>query len=165
MFVLGTTLNLVLFGRTETGTTFVKATGFLLTMMLLWFGVGNILAVARPLRAVPLADRRHDGTLIPFLFSFAVAYGLGYLVNLMLYWRVWTKETLLERFGSPWLPTLLIVGSALLSYVLFTVAGGHAGRTAPVPPAVDPGDDRLPGSEGGGRRHRACRQSRGDERR
>lgn len=121
VFILGTTLNLVLFGRSETSATFIKATGFLITMMLLWFGVGNVLSVISPLRAVPLPDRRHDGTLIRFLLSFVVAYGLGYLVNLMLYWRVWAKETLLERFGSPWLPTLLTVGSALLSYVLLTV--------------------------------------------
>ncbi len=121
VFVLGTTLNLLLFGRTETSTTFIKATGFLITMMLLWFGVGNVLAVISPLRAVPLPDRRHDGTLIPFLFSFVVSYGIGYLVNLMLYWRVWAKETLLERFGSPWIPTLLIVVSALLTYALLTV--------------------------------------------
>ena len=118
---LGTSLNLVLFAQTRNPVILLKATGLLCTMLLLWFGVGNVLSVASPLRAEPLSVRRRSGTLRRFLVAFVLSYGISYLVNLMLYWRVWAKQTLLERLGSPWIPTLLVVGTAAGTYVLLTV--------------------------------------------
>ena len=118
---LGTALNLVLFAHTRDSVTLLKATGLLCTMLLLWFGVGNVLSVASPLRAEPLSVRRRTGTLRRFLIAFVLSYGISYLVNLMLYWRIWAKQTLLERLGSPWIPVLLVVASAAATYVMLTV--------------------------------------------
>ncbi len=118
---LGTALNLVLFAHTRDPVILLKATGLLCTMLLLWFGVGNVLSVASPLRAEPLSVRRRSGTLRRFLVAFVLSYGISYLVNLMLYWRVWAKQTLLERLGSPWIPVLLVVASAAATYLMLTV--------------------------------------------
>ncbi|WP_051266984.1 hypothetical protein [Nakamurella lactea] len=118
---LGTIMNLIVFWESRDVTDLIKGSALLLTMLFLWFGVGNVLSVISPLRAEPLSARRNDGTLRPFLFSFVVSYGLSYLVNLMLYWRVWAKQTLLERLGGVWIPVLLIVCSAIGVYVLLTV--------------------------------------------
>jgi hypothetical protein len=43
----------------------------LVTMVFIWPGVGNVLSVLYPLRHEPMAARLKDGTLKPFLFSFA----------------------------------------------------------------------------------------------
>jgi hypothetical protein len=128
---LGLGLNVLVLISTRNGTIFLKATGMFATMLLLWFGVGNVLSVLSPLRTEPLSHRLRDGTLIRFGLSFVVSYGLSYAVNLMLYWRVWAKQTLLERFSSPWVPVLLVVGSALLTYVLFTVLALSLAQQSP----------------------------------
>jgi hypothetical protein len=119
---LGLALNILVLIWTKDWTTFLKACAMFVTMLLLWFGVGNVLSIVAPLTDVPLIRRPRDGTLWRFLATFCMAYGISYLVNLMLYWRVWAKETLLERFAGPWVPVLMIVASALEAYVLLTVA-------------------------------------------
>ena len=75
----------------------------------------------RPLRVEPLKERRKDGTLRPFLLSFATSYVLGLGVNLMLTWRVWAKETMIEELGGVTVPVLMLVFSALVLYLLLTV--------------------------------------------
>ncbi|MDN5930557.1 MAG: hypothetical protein L0I24_05765 [Pseudonocardia sp.] len=97
------------------------AYGELFTMQILWLGVGNVLSVARPLRHEPLPARRHDGTLVPFLVAFAISYGVGFVVNLMLLWRVWAQRAAIEDIGGPWIPVLLTVGSAIVVWSLLTV--------------------------------------------
>ncbi|MGK2883055.1 MAG: hypothetical protein ACSLE6_20500 [Mycobacterium sp.] len=47
-------------------------------------GVANVLSVVYPLRHEPVSARIHDGTWQPNLFSFAVSYGIGLTVNLMI---------------------------------------------------------------------------------
>jgi uncharacterized membrane protein YbhN (UPF0104 family) len=128
---LGLVLNVLVLISTRNWAVFLKANGMFVTMLLLWFGVGNVLSILSPLRAEPLSHRARDGTLIRFGLSFVVSYGLSYAVNLMLYWRVWAKQTLLERFSSPWVPVLLVVGSAVLTYVLFTVLALSLAQQSP----------------------------------
>lgn len=129
---LGLAMNLLLaIFWTRDWSMFLKANGMFLTMLLLWFGVGNVLSILAPLKDEPLIRRPRDGTLVRYLISFAISYGLSYAVNLMLYWRVWAKQTLLERFSGPWIPVLLVVGSALLSYVLFTVLALSLAQQSP----------------------------------
>lgn len=101
--------------------TLVKALGELVMMMLLWLGVGNVLSVLSPLRVEPLKERLHDGTLKPFLLSFAISYVVGLGVNLMLTWKVWAKQSMIEELGGPWVPVLSLVTSAFVIYVLLTV--------------------------------------------
>lgn len=119
--LLGLVANVLLLFWTRDWVIFIKANGMFVTMLLLWFGVGNVLAVVSPMKDMPLVRRPRDGTLVPYLISFGVSYAISYLVNLMLYWRIWAKETLLERFSGPWVPVLLIVASSAATYVLLTV--------------------------------------------
>lgn len=118
---VGTLLSVLLASRIGDTDALVKACGLLITMMLLWLGVGNVLSIVAPLRYEPLAARPHDSTLRPFLLSFVVSYGLGYVVDLMLFWRIWAKRTAIEELGGLWLPVLLTVGSAAVIWVLLTV--------------------------------------------
>lgn len=125
MFVLvgtvGAVLSVLLAWPTGEVSTLVKALGELFTMMLIWLGIGNVLSVLAPLRVEPLKDRLHDGTLKPFLLSFAISYVVGLGVNLMLTWRVWAKKSMIEEMGGLWVPVLMLVVSAFVSYLLLTV--------------------------------------------
>lgn len=126
MFALVGIVGLVLSGLLawragEYGSTLVKAVGQLVTMMLLWLGVGNVLSVVSPLRVEPLKERVKDGTLRPFLLSFATSYVIGLGVNLMLTWRVWAKTSMIEELGGVTLPVLTLVLSGLVFYLLMTV--------------------------------------------
>lgn len=125
MFVLvgtvGVVLSVLLAWPTGEFSTLVKALGELFTMMLIWLGIGNVLSVLSPLRVEPLKDRLHDGTLKPFLLSFAISYVVGLGVNLMLTWRVWAKKSMIEEMGGLWVPVLMLIVSAFMSYLLLTV--------------------------------------------
>ncbi len=125
MFLLvgavGVVLSVLLAWVAGDFSTLLKALGELITMMLLWLGIGNVLSVFNPLRVEPLRERRNDGTFKPFLLSFAVSYLIGLGVNLMLTWRVWAKRSMIEELGGPWVPVLTLVGSALVMYLLLTV--------------------------------------------
>jgi hypothetical protein len=117
----GFVLSVVLSWRAGDSTELLKACGQVLTMILLWLGVANVMSVSLPLRAEPILQRRYDGTWKPFMLSFAISYGVGLVVNLMLYWRVWAKTTLLEQMGGPWIPVLMLVASAAATWLLLTV--------------------------------------------
>ncbi len=94
----------------------------LVTMVFIWLGVGNVLSVVYPLRHEPLPARLHDGTWLPFGFSFALSYGVGLTVNLMIYWRLWSRQTAArELAGGDWAAFALVLASALTSWVLLTV--------------------------------------------
>jgi hypothetical protein len=125
MFLLvgavGLVLSVLLAWRAGDFSTLIKAIGQLATMMLLWLGIGNVLSVVSPLRVEPLKERFKDGTIRPFLLSFATSYILGLGVNLMLTWRVWAKETMISELGGPLIPVLFLVLSALVTYLLLTV--------------------------------------------
>lgn len=94
----------------------------LVTMVFIWLGVGNVLSVLYPLRHEPISARRHDSTWKPYLFSFALSYGVGLSVNLMIFWRLWSRQTAAtELSGGEWAAFLLVLLSALASWVLLTV--------------------------------------------
>lgn len=94
----------------------------LITMVFIWLGVGNVLSVLYPIRHEPISARLHDGTWRPYLFSFALSYGVGLTVNLMIFWRLWSRQTAsAELAGGEWAAFLLVLGSALASWVLLTV--------------------------------------------
>ncbi len=94
----------------------------LITMVFIWLGVGNVLSVLYPIRHEPFLARLHDGTWKPFLFSFALSYGVGLTVNLMIFWRLWSRQTAsTELAGGAWAAFLLVLGSAITSWVLLTV--------------------------------------------
>jgi hypothetical protein len=94
----------------------------LVTMIFIWLGVGNVLSVIYPLRHEPMAARLKDGTWKPFLFSFVLSYGVGLTVNLMIYWRLWARQTANAQIaGGAWVAFLLVLASAILSWMLLTV--------------------------------------------
>lgn len=94
----------------------------LVTMVFIWLGVANVLSVLYPLRHEPVSARLHDGTWKPFLFSFALSYGVGLTVNLMIYWRLWSRQyAARELAGGDWAAFGLVLASALSSWVLLTV--------------------------------------------
>lgn len=68
-----------------------------------------------------MKERLTDGTLKPFLISFATSYVVGLGVNLMLTWRVWAKRSMIDELGGAWVPLVLLITSALLVYLLLTV--------------------------------------------
>lgn len=94
----------------------------LVTMVFIWLGVGNVLSVVFPLRHEPVSARLRDGTWKPFLFTFALSYGVGLTVNLMIYWRLWAKQKAsTELTGGTWAAFTLVLASAVLSWLLLTV--------------------------------------------
>ncbi|WP_060941731.1 hypothetical protein, partial [Mycolicibacterium vaccae] len=94
----------------------------LVTMVFIWLGVGNVLSVVYPLRHEPVSARLRDGTWKPFLLSFAVSYGVGLTVNLMIYWRLWSRyQASTELSGGAWAAFTLVLVSAMVSWILLTV--------------------------------------------
>lgn len=94
----------------------------LVTMVFIWLGVGNVLSVVYPLRHEPISARLHDGTWKPFLFSFAISYGVGLTVNLMIYWRLWARYKASEEIaGGAWAAFALVLISAVTMWILLTV--------------------------------------------
>ncbi len=94
----------------------------LVTMVFIWLGVGNVLSVVAPLRHEPVTARFSDGTWKLFLLSFAVSYGVGLTVNLMIYWRLWAKQKAsAELTGGTWAAFTMVLASAVLSWLLLTV--------------------------------------------
>ncbi len=91
-------------------------------MIFIWLGVGNVLSVIYPLRHEPVAARLKDGTWKLFLFSFVLSYGVGLTVNLTIYWRLWARQTANTQIaGGAWVAFLLVLASAVLSWMLLTV--------------------------------------------
>jgi hypothetical protein len=94
----------------------------LVTMVFIWLGVGNALSVLYPIRHEPVSARLHDGTWKPYLFSFALSYGVGLTVNLMIFWRLWSRQTAAtELAGGEWAAFLIVLVSALTTWLLLTV--------------------------------------------
>ena len=94
----------------------------LITMVFIWLGVGNVLSVLYPLRHEPVSARLRDGTWKPYLFSFALSYGVGLSVNLMIFWRLWSRQKAATYLaGGEWAAFALVLASAMTSWVLLTV--------------------------------------------
>jgi hypothetical protein len=118
---LGFLLSGLLAWRAGDPEAFVKASALVICFILLWLGVGNVLSIWLPTRDEPIRQRRRSGSLKQFLIAFVVAWLIGYLVNLMLVWRVFAAQALTERLGSAVVPGILIVLSCLSLWVLLTV--------------------------------------------
>lgn len=100
----------------------VAMTDQLLTMVFIWLGVANVLSVVYPLRHEPVSARIHDDTWKPYLFSFAISYGVGLTVNLMIYWRLWARQTAAtELVGGVWTAFVLVLLSSMVTWLLLTV--------------------------------------------
>jgi hypothetical protein len=94
----------------------------LITMVFIWLGVGNVMSVVYPLRHEPVSARWSDGTWKPYLLSFAISYGVGLTVNLMIYWRLWARQAAsAEIAGGTYVAFALVLASAMLLWVLLTV--------------------------------------------
>jgi hypothetical protein len=100
---------------------FFKACALMISFIVLWLGVGNILSVVAPIRDEPILHRRRDGTLKQFAVVFAVSYLIGYLVNIMLLWRVFAAQEWASRLGSALLPAIFVIVSSLGMWILLTV--------------------------------------------
>ncbi|MGD9528995.1 hypothetical protein [Pseudonocardia sp.] len=118
---LGFLLSALLAWRAGDLGAFFKACALMLCFILLWLGVGNVLSIALPIRDEPVLKRRKDGTLKQFLIVFGVSYAVGYLVNLMLIWRVFAAQELTARLGNVVIPAILVVLSSLTMWFLLTV--------------------------------------------
>jgi hypothetical protein len=118
---LGFLLSALLAWRAGDFGAFVKACALVICFILLWLGVGNVLSIWLPTRDEPIRQRRQSGSLKQFLIAFVASYLIGYLVNLMLIWRVLAARALTERLGEAFIPGVLIVLSCLSYWVLLTV--------------------------------------------
>ena len=100
---------------------FFKACALMVSFIALWLGVGNVLSVIVPIRDEPILKRRHSGTLKQFLVAFTVSYLIGYLVNIMLIWRVFAAQELASRLGSAVIPAIIVVLSSFSMWMLLTI--------------------------------------------
>jgi len=100
---------------------FFKACALMICFILLWLGVGNVLSVFPPIRDEPIRKRTQSGSLKQFLIALTVSYLIGYLVNLMLIWRVFAAQVLAARLGSVVVPAILVVLSSAVMWLLLTV--------------------------------------------
>lgn len=100
---------------------FFKACVLVICFIVLWLGVGNILSVLTPIRDEPLRNRKQSGTLKRFVIAFTVAYVSGYLVNLMLIWRVWAAQEAATRLGNVAIPAILVLLSSFTMWLLLTI--------------------------------------------
>jgi hypothetical protein len=93
----------------------------MISFILLWLGVGNVLSVVVPIRDEPILRRRKDGTLKQFAIVFAVSYAIGYIVNIMLIWRVFAAQEWAARLGSAILPAIFVIVSSASMWILLTI--------------------------------------------
>ncbi|MBN9734142.1 MULTISPECIES: hypothetical protein [unclassified Pseudonocardia] len=118
---IGFLLSALLAWRAGNLAAFFTACALMISFIVLWLGVGNVLSVVVPIRDEPILNRRKDGTLRQFAIAFAVSYAIGYLVNLMLLWRAFAAQEMAARLGSAVLPAVLVVLSSIAMWILLTV--------------------------------------------
>ena len=100
---------------------FLKACALMTCFILLWLGVGNVLSIYLPIRDEPIRKRRQSGTLKQFVIAFTVSYLVGYIVNLMLIWRVFAAREMASRLGQVVIPVILVMLSSVVMWLLLTV--------------------------------------------
>jgi hypothetical protein len=70
---------------------------------------------------------------------------VGLTVNLMIYWRLWVRQTANAHIaGGAWVAFLLVLASAILSWMMLTVFRRSRQPTAHRSPQTLPRNDRLP---------------------
>lgn len=121
VFPLGLAMCLALAFLTGRPAALLASIALVLSILMLWSGVGNLLSVVLPLRDAPLKVHRKEGTLKQFLVEFAVTWGVSYVVMFLLIWRVYSAKGMGERYGSTLIAVLLLVVSAGVAWLNFTV--------------------------------------------
>jgi uncharacterized integral membrane protein len=64
---------------------------------------------------------RRSGSLKQFLIAFTVSYLIGYLVNLILIWRMFAAQELSSPLGGAIVPAILVILSSVVMWLLLTV--------------------------------------------
>ena len=121
VFPLGLAMCVVLTLIAGRPATLLAAVALVVCIMLLWSGVGNLLSVLLPIRDAPLKVHRREGTFKLFVVEFGVTWAISYLVLFLLIWRVYSAREFGERFDSTWVAVLLLVLSAVVGWLNFTV--------------------------------------------
>ncbi len=98
-----------------------KACILTVLFILLWMGVGNVLSIALPIRDEPIKKRKQSGSLKQFVIAFCVSYGIGYLVNFMLVWRIFAAKQMADRLGEWVLPAIALFLGGVFMYLLLTI--------------------------------------------
>ncbi len=101
--------------------TLLAAIVLVLSILLLWSGVGNLLSVVLPIRDAPLKVHRQSGTLRQFLLEFAITWAISYLVLFLLIWRVYSAKGMGERYDSTLIGVSLLLLSAIFGWINMTV--------------------------------------------
>ncbi len=118
---LGFVLSALLAWRVGDWGALWKACILTILFILLWMGVGNVLSVVLPIRDEPIKKRKQSGSLKQFLIAFAVSYGVGYLVNFMLVWRIFAARELAARLHEWVLPAIALFLGGVFMYLLLTI--------------------------------------------
>lgn len=95
-----------------------------LVMIFTWMGIANVLSVVSPLRREPFSARLKDGTWVPFLLSFAVSYGVGLTVNLMIFWQLWARQAASDHITGGTMASfaMVLISSIMLWWLLSVFA-------------------------------------------
>ncbi|MGV9858543.1 ABC transporter permease [Gordonia sp. NPDC003425] len=105
----------------------------LVTMTFIWLGVGNVLSVVYPLRAEPLPARFKDASWKAYLQGFAVSYVVGLAVNLMIYWRLWAKDTASDKLpAGQWGALAAVLTSSVGVWLLLSVLAVVCAQYPPI---------------------------------
>jgi hypothetical protein len=118
---LGVAMCVALAILTGSPATLLAAIALVLSILLLWSGVGNLLSVVLPIRDAPLKVHRQSGTLRQFLLEFAVTWAISYLVLFLLIWRVYSAKGMGERYDSTVIAVVLLLVSAAFGWINLTV--------------------------------------------
>ena len=118
---LGVALCVALAFITGRPATLLAAIVLVLSILLLWSGVGNLLSVVLPIRDAPLKVHRQSGTLRQFVLEFAVTWAISYLVLFLLIWRVYSAKGMGERYDSTLIAVVLLLLSAAFGWINLTV--------------------------------------------
>ena len=118
---LGVAMCIALAILTGRPATLLAAIALVLSILLLWSGVGNLLSVVLPIRDAPLKVHRQSGTLRQFVLEFAVTWAISYLVLFLLIWRVYSAKGMGERYDSTVIAVVLLVLSAAFGWINLTV--------------------------------------------
>jgi len=118
---LGVAMCVALAILTGRPATLLAAIALVLSILLLWSGVGNLLSVVLPIRDAPLKVHRESGTLRQFVLEFAITWAVSYLVLFLLIWRVYSAKGMGERYDSTLIGVVLLLVSAAFGWINMTV--------------------------------------------
>ena len=121
VFPVGLLISLMLAWSSGRWGTLLAALIVVITLILLWSGVGNVLSVTLPVRDVSLKRHFKEHTIRTFVVAFGISWAIGYGVNAVLIWRYLAARQLAERWDSPLLAGVWFVAGGVLIWLLLTV--------------------------------------------